>query len=225
MAHSLASLAPSQPLTLGGRFSPLSVQHCTKALTGAHLTASLQGLAISSILHSSSREVHSSCSSFPGPGSLAAGRDAAEPCSNAADTAPQLPGWAQRVQGSLKPTEQLPPGLYIVATPIGNLEDITLRALRVLRDADLILAEDTRHTRKLLSYFGLVQRPLQSCHAHNEHERQAQARSSVSIDDHFCNGKLPLTLHVFPGRSSGVGQVERGGGDSTGERRWSAGSE
>ena len=60
--------------------------------------------------------------------------------------------------------------LYIVATPIGNLEDITLRALRVLKEVDLIAAEDTRHTRKLLSHYGLST-PLISYHAHNQATR------------------------------------------------------
>ena len=57
--------------------------------------------------------------------------------------------------------------LYIVATPIGNLEDITLRALRVLKEADLIAAEDTRHTQKLLSHYD-IHTPLTSYHEHNE---------------------------------------------------------
>lgn len=57
--------------------------------------------------------------------------------------------------------------LYIVATPIGNLEDITLRALRVLKEADLIAAEDTRHTRALLNHYG-IETELTSYHEHNE---------------------------------------------------------
>jgi 16S rRNA (cytidine1402-2'-O)-methyltransferase len=67
----------------------------------------------------------------------------------------------------------LAPGLYLVATPIGNLEDITLRALRVLREADVIAAEDTRVTRKLLAYYGIKTR-LTSYHGHSPPSRVRQ---------------------------------------------------
>ena len=76
--------------------------------------------------------------------------------------------------------------VYIVSTPIGNLEDITQRALRVLAEVDLIACEDTRHTRKLLSHYGINTRTI-SYHEHNERERAAellarlQAGTSVAI--------------------------------------------
>lgn len=79
--------------------------------------------------------------------------------------------------------------LYIVATPIGNLEDITLRALRILREVDLIAAEDTRHTRKLLSHFG-ISKPLTSYFDHNKNlkgevilERIRQGSSVALVSD------------------------------------------
>ncbi len=64
----------------------------------------------------------------------------------------------------------MPATLYLVATPIGNLEDITLRALRVLKEVDLVAAEDTRHSRKLFAHYGIAT-PLTSYFAHNEKDK------------------------------------------------------
>lgn len=67
--------------------------------------------------------------------------------------------------------------LYVVATPIGNLEDITLRALRILREVDLILCEDTRHTRKLLSHYDIKTQTL----SHHQHSSQAKANKIIQM--------------------------------------------
>jgi 16S rRNA (cytidine1402-2'-O)-methyltransferase len=79
--------------------------------------------------------------------------------------------------------------LYIVATPIGNLEDVTLRALRVLKEVDLIAAEDTRHTQKLLGHYD-IRTPLTSYHEHNERtkarplvERLLQGQNIALVTD------------------------------------------
>ena len=68
--------------------------------------------------------------------------------------------------------------LYICPTPIGNLEDITLRTLRVLREVDLIAAEDTRHTIKLLNHYE-IKKPLTSYHEHNVREKGEELISKL----------------------------------------------
>ncbi len=80
----------------------------------------------------------------------------------------------------------LAPGLYLVATPIGNLEDITLRALRVLRSVDRIACEDTRQTAKLLSHFG-IRTPTVSYHMHNE-----SARASELVEALKAGGRIAV---------------------------------
>jgi 16S rRNA (cytidine1402-2'-O)-methyltransferase len=75
--------------------------------------------------------------------------------------------------------------LYVVATPIGNLGDITLRALDVLRDVDLIAAEDTRHSGILLKHFG-IKKPLISYHEHNEAMRTAELAERLADGENIA---------------------------------------
>ncbi len=82
---------------------------------------------------------------------------------DAADTPERDPSWS--LGGIMVPARRLPPGLHVVATPIGNLADITLRALSTLAAADAILAEDTRMSRRLLDHYG-IRRPVRRFDAH-----------------------------------------------------------
>jgi len=105
----------------------------------------------------------------------------------------------------------LAPGLYLVATPIGNLDDITLRALDVLRRVDRIACEDTRQTQKLLNHFQIA-RPTVSCHTHNERQRshtlvkdlQADARIALVSDAGTPGISDPGTWLVAAAIAAGV---------------------
>jgi 16S rRNA (cytidine1402-2'-O)-methyltransferase len=94
------------------------------------------------------------------------------------------------------PDKPLAPGLYLVATPIGNLGDITLRALDTLKRVDRIACEDTRQTQKLLNHFE-IHTPTVSCHQHNEH-----ARSTELVDALKAGGRIALVSDAgMPGIS------------------------
>ncbi|HEX8711894.1 MAG TPA: 16S rRNA (cytidine(1402)-2'-O)-methyltransferase [Terracidiphilus sp.] len=105
----------------------------------------------------------------------------------------------------------LAPGLYLVATPIGNLGDITLRALDVLRSVDRIACEDTRQTQKLLNHFH-IETPTVSCHEHNERQRAAEliealragARIAVVSDAGMPGISDPGSLLVAEAIAAGV---------------------
>src|SRR4051794_38681229 len=73
--------------------------------------------------------------------------------------------------------------LIVCPTPIGNLDDVTLRVLRTLREADVVACEDTRHTRKLLDRHGIRAAELLSLHEHNERERAAVVASRVAAGE------------------------------------------
>ncbi len=113
--------------------------------------------------------------------------------------------------------------LIVVPTPIGNLKDITLRALDVLKEADLILAEDTRTSRNLLNHYS-ISTPLQSFHMHNEHKvverfvaEMAAGKTIVQVSDAGTPGisdpgfllvraaiKAGITVEVMPGATAFV---------------------
>ena len=95
-----------------------------------------------------------------------------------------------------EPGAPLAPGLYLVATPIGNLGDITLRALDVLKRVDRIACEDTRQTQKLLNHFEIAT-PTVSCHQHNE-----RSRTEEFIDALKAGGRIALVSDAgMPGIS------------------------
>jgi 16S rRNA (cytidine1402-2'-O)-methyltransferase len=82
-------------------------------------------------------------------------------------------------------SDKAPTQLYIVPTPIGNLEDITLRAIRILKEADVILCEDTRTSGRLLSHLG-ISKPLQSYHTFNEHQILTNIISRIKAGETFA---------------------------------------
>lgn len=79
----------------------------------------------------------------------------------------------------------MPGKLFIVATPIGNLEDISQRAIRTLREVDRIACEDTRHTRRLLDHYG-IDRPLVSFHEHNERDRAEELLERLQAGENLA---------------------------------------
>ena len=101
------------------------------------------------------------------------------------------------------------PTLYVVGTPIGNLGDMTPRAVEVLRSVALIAAEDTRVTRKLTNHFG-IDTPLTSCHQHNEADKgealaDAARRCAPCPSAAWIPGNSPFT-DSFPGKRKPCGK-------------------
>ena len=104
----------------------------------------------------------------------------------------------------------MPGLLYLVATPIGNLEDITYRAVRVLREADLIACEDTRQTRKLLDHYG-IHKPTVSYHEHNEAgARRGAGGAAGGGDEHRAGLRRGHAAGLRPRLPAGAGRDRSG---------------
>ncbi|MBI4308331.1 MAG: 16S rRNA (cytidine(1402)-2'-O)-methyltransferase [Chloroflexi bacterium] len=101
------------------------------------------------------------------------------------------------------------PTLYVVATPIGNLEDVTPRALRALREAQLIAAEDTRTTRKLLAAYAIAT-PLVSFHEHNKKARLPVLLAALVEKDVALVSEAGMPVISDPGYELVLGAIERG---------------
>ncbi|MFQ5861088.1 MAG: 16S rRNA (cytidine(1402)-2'-O)-methyltransferase [Dehalococcoidia bacterium] len=101
------------------------------------------------------------------------------------------------------------PALYIVGTPLGNLEDITLRALRILQEVSLIAAEDTRTTRKLLRRYG-VNTPLTSYHEHNKARKTREILQTLEKGDVALVSEAGMPTISDPGYELVVAAIQRG---------------
>jgi 16S rRNA (cytidine1402-2'-O)-methyltransferase len=101
------------------------------------------------------------------------------------------------------------PTLYLVATPIGNLEDMSLRAIRVLGEVGLIAAEDTRKTRKLLATYG-IKTPLTSCHGHSDKSKLSSVLKRLEQEDVALVSEAGMPVVSDPGYELARMAIERG---------------
>ncbi len=110
----------------------------------------------------------------------------------------------------LKPLSDIEPALYVVSTPIGNLEDITLRALRILKHVSVVACEDTRKTSRLIRHYD-IKTPLVSCHEHNEIKRseelvkKIQAGKAVALVSDAGTPSISDPGFRFVGRAVALG--------------------
>ncbi|GLC35570.1 hypothetical protein PLESTM_000338700 [Pleodorina starrii] len=154
-----------------------SARHLLRRMCPRVAPASVKAYSASSWQTAASATDSHPTSDAAAPHALAHGQDnpGAEPDGDTDDYGPGPgPGSMRDAAAAGSDQEPLPPGLYVIPTPIGNLRDITLRAADTLRRVNLLLAEDTRHTRKLLNFLGIRHLEVLSCHEHNEKQRLAR---------------------------------------------------